>query len=541
MNFQRMNELFKNPAEDKILRRIYFFILLLLVPALLVNLGLLALIDDEGIRSLVALEMKISGNYITPTLAGDLYYNKPPLYNWILLSFFELTGTVSEFIARLPTVIFLLGYAATVFYFFKKEIGTRAAFLNSLALITCGRIFFYDSMLGLIDICFSWIVFTLFMLVFFEYKKGRLLRLFVLTYLLTAAGFLMKGLPALVFQAFTLTAFFIYKKDFKKLFTWQHLAGGLIFLLLTGGYYFLYQQQNSLETVFSTLFTESSKRTAVNYGWQATLLHLFTFPFEMVYHFLPWSVLVIYFFKKESLRLVLKNEFLTYCALIFLVNISVYWASVEVYPRYLLMFPPLIFGIFWHLHFQYFEKNTWQRSSLEILFLVICTALTLLSLLPFFWERAAAVENSSLKATLIFLAAALCTGFYYRLKNYRWEILMLFLLVFRLGFDWFVLPDRNGEDWGDEVRKSSIEIGESSKNKSLFLLQNSDIQPANAFYLTRARMKKLERQFENFQPGAWYIADPGLAEQLDGFEKIGEMKVRHGQPKHRDILIYRPD
>ena len=39
---------------------------------------------DEAIRSLVALEMKLSGNLITPTLHGEYYYNKPPLYNWIL-------------------------------------------------------------------------------------------------------------------------------------------------------------------------------------------------------------------------------------------------------------------------------------------------------------------------------------------------------------------------------------------------------------------------------------------------------------------------
>ncbi|MFQ5448860.1 MAG: hypothetical protein ACE5FF_18195, partial [Saprospiraceae bacterium] len=41
-------------------------IALLLLPALLTNLGMLAFLDDEGIRALVALEMKLSGNYITP-------------------------------------------------------------------------------------------------------------------------------------------------------------------------------------------------------------------------------------------------------------------------------------------------------------------------------------------------------------------------------------------------------------------------------------------------------------------------------------------
>ena len=87
---------------------LYGFAVLLLFPALLINLGLIAFIDDEGIRSLVALQMKFSGNYITPTLFGEYYYNKPPLYNWILLAFFEFTGIANEWTARIPTLIFLL-------------------------------------------------------------------------------------------------------------------------------------------------------------------------------------------------------------------------------------------------------------------------------------------------------------------------------------------------------------------------------------------------------------------------------------------------
>jgi len=83
---------------------LYILGILLLFPALLINLGLLTFIDDEGIRSLVALEMKLSGNYITPTLHGAFYYNKPPLYNWILLLYFNLLGQINEFTVRIPTI-----------------------------------------------------------------------------------------------------------------------------------------------------------------------------------------------------------------------------------------------------------------------------------------------------------------------------------------------------------------------------------------------------------------------------------------------------
>ncbi len=96
---------------------------ILLFPALLINLGLVAFYDDEAIRALVALEMQISGNYITPTMFGELYYNKPPLYNWILLAVFELTGHNEEIITRLVTVFFLIVYAGSVYYLFGRNFG----------------------------------------------------------------------------------------------------------------------------------------------------------------------------------------------------------------------------------------------------------------------------------------------------------------------------------------------------------------------------------------------------------------------------------
>ena len=69
---------------------------LLVLPALLVNLGEQSLIGDEGIRSLVAFEMLESGDFIQPTLNGENYYKKPPLYNWILAAVFTLAGRADE-------------------------------------------------------------------------------------------------------------------------------------------------------------------------------------------------------------------------------------------------------------------------------------------------------------------------------------------------------------------------------------------------------------------------------------------------------------
>ncbi|MCD4735143.1 MAG: glycosyltransferase family 39 protein, partial [Bacteroidales bacterium] len=225
---------------------LYALFLILLVPALLINLGYLPLIfpSDEPRRALVALEMMISDNYITPTLNGEFYYNKPPLYNWIIAGFYQMSGSCSEFALRLPVTIALVLFGITIFLFHRRRFGTIHAFTVAAIFITCGRILFYDSFIGLIDICYSWIVYLNFMVIYLYYDKGNLWKLFIYSYLLTLAGFLMKGLPSVVFQGFTLLAFFTYNKKFRILFNYRHFAGVFVFLLGLVVFYTIYLSYN---------------------------------------------------------------------------------------------------------------------------------------------------------------------------------------------------------------------------------------------------------------------------------------------------------
>ncbi len=525
-NTNRQTKLFTNPQQFS--RWLCLAAILLLAPALLINLGLLTFIDDEAIRSLVALEMKLSGNYITPTLNGEFYYNKPPLYNWIILLFFNLTGTFSEFTARIPTLVCLLGYAATIYYFSRKHYDRQIAFLNAFFLITCGRIFFYDSMLGLIDIGFSWVTFTAFMVIYHQYQKQNFWALFVLSYLLTALGFLMKGLPAIVFQGFTLLAFFIYQKQFRRLFSIQHMVGGLVFVAIVGGYYLVYNEYNSLSNVFTTLFNESSKRTAVNFGIWRTILHLFTFPFEMVYHFLPWSLMIVYFIRKDIVKLIRQDNFITYNLLIFLANIIVYWTSVEVYPRYLLMHAPLIFSSYIYLHYIHKSENSFTFRILDKLFLGVLILITLGSFAPLFLEQTQSVPYLYLKTLSGSAALVLLTLLYRKLPNDRLTVMVLFLLVFRIGFNWFVLPDRNANDFGALCRQTSIEVGRKFADEKLYLYKETQLQTTNSFYLTNERRQIVRRQMDHFEPDALYIIDPGLYPNLK-YEKVAAIKLRHGK------------
>ncbi|MBI5914065.1 MAG: hypothetical protein HY842_01710 [Bacteroidetes bacterium] len=503
---------------------------LLLVPALLVNLGLVAFYGDEGIRSLVALEMQISGNYITPTMFGEFYYNKPPLYNWILLAVFEITGRSDEFIARLTTIFFLLAYVASVFFIVKKQrirhplphqsaINNQQSTTNnqqypnfpiliSLALLTCGRILFWDSMLAYIDLCFSWVVYLLFMVIFREGERGRYGPLFGWAYGLAAVGFLLKGLPAVVFLGIALPTYFFWQKKGRKLASWAHLGGMAIFLVLVGGYYACYARQNGLEVVFRTLFDESAKRTIVGHGLGKTALHFLTFPFEMWYHFLPWSLLAVYFLRKNALRLLLQNKFVAWNGLVFLTTILPYWLSVEVYPRYLLMHVPLVFTVLFYLYFENKKENAPLARWVEAAFFTGCGLALAAGFAPLFWEAVRHVPFLYAKTALLVASLSLLTWLYWRWKAQRMLVFVLVMLVVRLGFNWFVLPTRLDVECSTKVRQTTLDAMKKIGDRPLFIYKNSlDGQPVTGYYFTRETGSILRNQYSDFDKNAFYLMD----------------------------------
>ena len=101
-----MKDLFTRNTGLLLTGLIAFYIL-----SVLINLGDLNLQGEEPRRAIVSIEMLESGDYIVPHALGWEYYNKPPVFNWILAGFIYLTGSTSEFVLRLPSLLFLLLWA----------------------------------------------------------------------------------------------------------------------------------------------------------------------------------------------------------------------------------------------------------------------------------------------------------------------------------------------------------------------------------------------------------------------------------------------
>jgi len=458
--------------------------IILIVPALLINLGLLALIEDEAIRGLVALEMWYSGDYIAPTINATPYYNKPPLFNWIILLSYTVFGNADEFSLRFPTALSTLLYGVCIYTIYKKEMSKLAAISVTLLAITCGRIFFYDSFHGLIDMTFSMCMFSLMLGSYQLAKQKAWTKMFLFAYGLAAVGFLLKTLPAIVFLGMSLLLILAMEREFKRFFTLPHFVGIGLFIVIVGGYYFAYSLDHDIFALFSKMLTESTDRTVVKFGIGKTIAHIFSFPLEVFFHFLPWTVLCIYLFKFSFLKKLWTNEFLRMNLLLLVSNILLYWVSPQVYARYLLMFPPLIFGPLYYLHRLHQEDNTIHFRIVGGLLILLASGVSIGMFAVFFIDEIAFVPQLYLKGATVSALMILAIYLLMTAPKFRLLYIFLFVIIFRIGFDWFVLPHRNANDYSNVVRESSIQMGRKYIDKPIYA-QESGLFRGVSYYLTR--------------------------------------------------------
>lgn len=459
------------PYSDKVINRLGIACIILFLISYLSHLAALPLDikGDEGRRALVSLEMMISGDYITPTLNGELFLNKPPLYNWIMVAYLKAADSYGPFWIRLPMIVAIVLFGIFIYRYVSRYCNRMIAMVAAFAFVTNGRIIIYDSFVGLIDLTFGFCMYWLMMLVFEYGEKKKYWQLFIYTYLLTAIGYLMKGLPALAFEAITLLAYFIYTKRFKILFSIQHIVGIVLLAAILGGYYYIYFTKNEIapEVLFKRLLTESTDRTAVRYGFWYSVFHFIYYPFVMVYHFAPWMLLSLTLLKKNIFKHINANPFIKYNWWIFLANFSIYWISPEVYARYLFPLLAPLFTVLIYLFYTRYKPSDWQRKVPEIIFGCVLVICTLALLVVPFTSVVSLITNAFIKGLICSAMLAGAGWFYFKYPVYRLLTLALAMFIVRIAFNWFVIDQRGA--YIKQMEQLSKVIYKATKDKPLYI------------------------------------------------------------------------
>ena len=127
------------PAIEALPPKGAFLLLGLTLLLLLLRLGSLPLVGpDEPRYARVAVEMHRAHALVVPTLQGEPWLEKPPLYYWIAGAAFSFLGE-TEVAARLPSVLAtLLLVGATALFgarLYGKKTGLHAGFILATSLL----------------------------------------------------------------------------------------------------------------------------------------------------------------------------------------------------------------------------------------------------------------------------------------------------------------------------------------------------------------------------------------------------------------------
>src|SRR5213596_2871484 len=127
-------------------RRLYLPLLLVLVSGTyLYTATERAVLDDgDALYAHVAQQMVARGDWVTPHANGVRFLDKPPMMYWLMALSYELLG-VTEFAARLPSVLALIG-TVCLLYFMGQSGEPSAGLAAGLAAAFCVGSFLFTRM-----------------------------------------------------------------------------------------------------------------------------------------------------------------------------------------------------------------------------------------------------------------------------------------------------------------------------------------------------------------------------------------------------------
>src|SRR5215813_5396567 len=112
---------------------------------------------DEPRYAAIGRAMAQSGDWITPRLWGDPWFEKPALLYWMTAAAFRV-GLSADIAPRLPVAILSVGFLVFFYWIIARDFGCRAGALAILILATTGGWIGYSAV-GVTDLpmaaCFS--------------------------------------------------------------------------------------------------------------------------------------------------------------------------------------------------------------------------------------------------------------------------------------------------------------------------------------------------------------------------------------------------
>ena len=202
---------------------------------LLLNLGATTLFDmDEPTYAQIAREIVKTGDWITLRFNGLPWFDKPPLFFWLIGASFKLFG-FNEFAVRLPSALAALGTLIITYLLGCAYFGNQRQGIKTM-LITAGCLQFYViARLAVVDMLLTFFI-TLAIYSFVLWRQGKK-NAILLSYVAMALATMTKGPVGAIIPAAVIIIYLAQQHRLRDILKMKPLSGLLIYFLLAAPWY----------------------------------------------------------------------------------------------------------------------------------------------------------------------------------------------------------------------------------------------------------------------------------------------------------------
>lgn len=328
------------------------------------NLDGIPLLDpDEPVYAETPKEMFLYNDFISPRIFGEFWYDKPPMYYWLVALSYKVFG-INDFAARFPSGSLAVVCIFVMWYFGNKIFNQRTGILSALILLTSVE-YFYLGKAAVTDITLN--LFLTCSLFSFITKK------YYLFYFFAGLAVLTKGPIGLFFPGIIVFIYLVVTNNLKEITRIKLPVGIVIFSILALPWYIImYHLHGSIfiDTFLGfhnlTRFTTPEHPSGVVWYYYIPVL---------IIGFFPWNALLIQSIYHSFIHYRDKFNELVFLNIWFIVVFLFFSISQTKLVSYILpMYPPMAMLIGWYIdkisNNYYNAKRQYSWSILSCILIV---------------------------------------------------------------------------------------------------------------------------------------------------------------------------
>ncbi len=262
---------------------LYLLLLVILAFQILFGIGGTPLLDpDEPVYAETAKEMIRFNDYLSPRIYNEYWYDKPPIFYWLVALSIKLFGGFSELAARLPASLMAIGSILMTALAAARIFGARTGFWAGIVMGTNIMLMY----MGKASVTDTTLLFFLTAALFSFIHRHYWLMYF-------ACGFavMTKGPIGVVFPAGIIFFYLLVTRQLQELLR-MHVLRGLLLVLAVGMPWYIYMYQaHGVAFIYEFIGFHNISRFAA--PLHPARAHWWFYLPVIVLGFFPWTGLLI--------------------------------------------------------------------------------------------------------------------------------------------------------------------------------------------------------------------------------------------------------